>query len=60
MLTVHGTSDKIVPKEDAKKFAEPIPNHQLHMIKELTTGALQVTTVVSRFIKKGGVLDVKL
>lgn len=62
VLTVHGSSDKIVPVEDAKKFVELIPNSELHIIKGANHGytshQLQLTTVVSSFIKKN-VLGVK-
>nr|AFK36866.1 unknown [Lotus japonicus] len=33
VLTTHGSSDKIIPVQDAHEFAKIIPNHRLHIIE---------------------------
>ncbi|KAK7388204.1 hypothetical protein VNO78_23013 [Psophocarpus tetragonolobus] len=33
VLTVHGSSDTVIPVEDASEFAKIIPNHELHIIE---------------------------
>lgn len=56
VLTVHGSSDKIVPVEDASKFAKIIPNHKLHIIEgadhSFTGHKDELASVVVNFIKE--------
>ncbi|KAG4949386.1 hypothetical protein JHK86_042625 [Glycine max] len=33
VFTIHGSSDEIIPVEDAFEFAKIIPNHKLHVIE---------------------------
>lgn len=33
MLTVHGSSDQIIPVADALEFDKIIPNHKLHIVE---------------------------
>ncbi|KAK2395601.1 alpha/beta-Hydrolases superfamily protein [Trifolium repens] len=34
VLTIHGSSDKIIPVQSAREFAKIIPNHKLHIIRK--------------------------
>jgi len=56
VLTVHGSSDKVVPAEDASKFAKIIPNHKLHIIEKanhsFTDHQDELSSVVVNFIKE--------
>jgi len=56
VLTVHGSSDKVVPVEDASKFAKIIPNHKLHIIEgadhSFTAHQDELASVVVNFIKE--------
>ncbi|KAK7265382.1 hypothetical protein RJT34_33001 [Clitoria ternatea] len=56
VLIVHGSSDKVVPVEDAYKFAKIIPNHKLHIIEggdhSFTNNQNQLASVVVKFIKE--------
>ncbi|WVZ10334.1 hypothetical protein V8G54_014864 [Vigna mungo] len=56
VLTVHGSSDKVVPVEDASKFAKIIPNHKLHIIEgadhSFTGHKDELASVVVNFIKE--------
>jgi len=33
VLTVHGSTDEVIPVEDAKEFAKLIPNHKLEIME---------------------------
>lgn len=33
VFTIHGSSDGIIPVQDAHEFAKVIPNHRLHIIE---------------------------
>ncbi|XP_027333853.1 uncharacterized protein LOC113848501 isoform X1 [Abrus precatorius] len=56
VLTVHGSSDAIVPVEDAHGFAKIIPNHKLHIIEgadhSFTNHQDELASVVVNFIKE--------
>ncbi|KAL2338732.1 hypothetical protein Fmac_013178 [Flemingia macrophylla] len=56
ILTIHGSSDKVVPVEEASKFAKIIPNHKLHIIEgadhSFTNHQDELTSVVVNFIKE--------
>ncbi|TKY54476.1 2-hydroxy-6-oxo-6-(2'-aminophenyl)hexa-2,4-dienoic acid hydrolase [Spatholobus suberectus] len=56
VLTVHGSSDKVVPVEDASEFAKIIPNHKLHIIEgadhSFTNHQDKLASVVVNFIKE--------
>lgn len=55
VLTVHGSSDKIIRVEDAHEFSTIIPNHKLHLIKGANHGysehQAELARVVVDFIK---------
>ncbi|XP_057763567.1 uncharacterized protein LOC130984336 [Arachis stenosperma] len=56
VLTVHGSSDTVIPVQDALEFAKIIPNHKLHIIKgadhPYTKHQDELTSVVVNFIKE--------
>ncbi|XP_061361497.1 uncharacterized protein LOC133305331 [Gastrolobium bilobum] len=56
VLTVHGSSDTIIPVEDASEFAKIIPNHKLHIIEgadhSYTNHQEELVSVVVNFIKE--------
>ncbi|MED6174012.1 hypothetical protein PIB30_064925 [Stylosanthes scabra] len=56
VLTVHGSSDTIIPVQDALEFAKIIPNHKLHIIEgadhPYTNHQDELTSVVVNFIKE--------
>ncbi|PIA41806.1 hypothetical protein AQUCO_02200320v1 [Aquilegia coerulea] len=55
VLTVHGSSDEVIPVEDAFEFAKIIPNHKLHIIEGSDHGyskhQAELAGVVLNFIK---------
>ncbi|KNA13464.1 hypothetical protein SOVF_116860 isoform A [Spinacia oleracea] len=55
VLTVHGSTDEIIPVEDAYEFSKIIPNHKLHIIEGanhcFTEHQDEVVPVVIDFIK---------
>lgn len=55
VLTIHGSTDKIVPAEDASEFAKFISNHELCIIEgadhEYTSHQDELTSLVLEFIK---------
>lgn len=61
VLTVHGSSDTVIPVEDAHEFANIIPNHRLHIIEgadhSYTNHQDELTSVVVNFIKETLHLD---
>ncbi|XP_057761086.1 uncharacterized protein LOC130981512 [Arachis stenosperma] len=56
VLTVHGSSDTVIPVQDALEFAKIIPNHKLHIIEGAnhlyTNHQDELTSVVVNFIKE--------
>ncbi|KAJ1433398.1 Serine aminopeptidase, S33 [Sesbania bispinosa] len=56
VLTVHGSSDTVIPVEDAFEFAKIIPNHRLHIIEgadhSYTNHQDELASVVVNFIKE--------
>ncbi|AES65449.2 esterase/lipase/thioesterase family protein [Medicago truncatula] len=56
VLTVHGSSDKIIPVQSAHEFAKVIPNHKLHIIKRANHAYSShqdvLSSVVMSFIKE--------
>ncbi|KAJ6803035.1 uncharacterized protein M6B38_133690 [Iris pallida] len=59
VLTVHGSSDEIIPVEDAFEFAKLIPNHKLHIVEGAnhcyTEHQEELASVVLDFIKSNQV-----
>ncbi|TKY54477.1 YDL057W protein [Spatholobus suberectus] len=56
VLTVHGSSDTVIPVGDASEFAKIIPNHKLHIIEgadhPYTNHQDELASVVVNFIKE--------
>ncbi|RYR30144.1 hypothetical protein Ahy_B01g054972 isoform D [Arachis hypogaea] len=56
VLTVHGSSDTVIPVQDALEFAKIIPIHKLHIIEgadhPYTKHQDELTSVVVNFIKE--------
>lgn len=56
VFTIHGTSDEIIPVEDAFEFAKIIPNHKLHIIEGADHGYTnhqdELSSVIVNFIKE--------
>ncbi|XP_027333852.1 uncharacterized protein LOC113848500 [Abrus precatorius] len=56
VLTVHGSSDTVIPVEDASEFAKIIPDHKLHIIEgadhSYTNHQDELASVVVNFIKE--------
>ncbi|XP_057421331.1 uncharacterized protein LOC130715269 isoform X2 [Lotus japonicus] len=56
VLTVHGSSDTVIPVEDALEFAKIVPNHKLHVIEgadhSYTNHQDELASVVVNFIKE--------
>jgi pimeloyl-ACP methyl ester carboxylesterase len=56
VLTIHGSSDEIIPVQDAHEFAKIIPNHKLHIIEgadhAYTNHRDELSSVVVSFIKE--------
>ncbi|XP_061374623.1 uncharacterized protein LOC133316849 isoform X2 [Gastrolobium bilobum] len=56
VFTIHGSSDQIIPVEDALEFAKIIPNHKLHIIEgadhAFNNHQDELSSVVVNFIKK--------
>ncbi|KAK7388205.1 hypothetical protein VNO78_23014 [Psophocarpus tetragonolobus] len=56
VLTVHGSSDKVVPVEDASEFVNIIPNHKLRIIERadhsFTNHPDELASIVVNFIKE--------
>ncbi|KAK7329682.1 hypothetical protein VNO77_23857 [Canavalia gladiata] len=56
VLTVHGSSDNVIPVEDASEFAKIIPNHKVHIIEGAdhlyTNHQDQLASAVVNFIKE--------
>ncbi|RYR56228.1 hypothetical protein Ahy_A05g021984 [Arachis hypogaea] len=54
--SVHGSSDTVIPVQDALEFAKIIPNHKLHIIEGAnhlyTNHQDELTSVVVNFIKE--------
>ncbi|KAI4380360.1 hypothetical protein MLD38_006559 [Melastoma candidum] len=54
VLTVHGTADEIIPVEDAQRFAELIPSHELHIIEganhSYTSHLAELASIITNFI----------
>lgn len=61
VMTVHGSSDEVIPVEDAYEFSKIIPNHKLHIIngadhvytKHQAELAEVVTNFISSFLQRG-------
>ncbi|RID58439.1 hypothetical protein BRARA_F01742 [Brassica rapa] len=55
VLTVHGSEDEIIPVEDAREFANIIPNHKLEIVEGAdhcyTKHQSQLVSTVIEFIK---------
>lgn len=55
VLTVHGSSDEIIPVDDAMEFAKIIPNHKMYVIKRAdhgyTSHQAELVSVTVNFIK---------
>lgn len=41
VLTIHGSSDKVVKLEDAREFDKVIQNHTLHIIRRANHGYIE-------------------
>nr|KYP57557.1 Putative uncharacterized protein YDL057W family [Cajanus cajan] len=56
VFTVHGSSDAVIPVEDASEFAKIIPNHKLHIIEgadhSYTNHKDELASVVVNLIKE--------
>ncbi|KAL2455749.1 alpha/beta-Hydrolases superfamily protein [Abeliophyllum distichum] len=56
LLTVHGSTDEIIPVEDALAFAKIIPNHRLHIIEgavhRYSSHQAELASVVLPFVKE--------
>nr|XP_029148872.1 uncharacterized protein LOC112749417 [Arachis hypogaea] len=56
VLTVHGSSETVIPVQDALEFAKIIPNHKLHIIEGAnhlyTNHQDELISVVVNFIKE--------
>ena len=56
VLTIHGSSDKIIPVQDAHEFAKIIPNHKLHIIDgadhAYNNHQDELSSVLTSFIKE--------
>ncbi|CAA3017182.1 uncharacterized protein LOC111386412 isoform X1 [Olea europaea var. sylvestris] len=56
VLTVHGSSDEIIPVEDALAFSKIIPNHRLHIIEgadhRYSSHEAELASVVLPFVKE--------
>ncbi|KAL1363731.1 hypothetical protein HN51_011924 [Arachis hypogaea] len=56
VLTIHGTSDEIIPVEDAHEFAKIIPNHKLYIVEGADHGYTnhqdELASLVVNFIKE--------
>jgi pimeloyl-ACP methyl ester carboxylesterase len=56
VLTIHGSSDKIIPVQSAREFAKIIPNHKLHIIRKANHGYSnhqdELSLVALNFIKE--------
>jgi len=61
VLTVHGSSDSVIPVEDASEFAKIVPNHKLHVIEgadhSYTNHQDELASVVVNYIKETLVQD---
>lgn len=57
VLTIHGTSDEIIPVEDAFEFDKIIPNHKLHTVEgashDYQSHQDQLVSIAVSFIKEG-------
>ncbi|KAH9801457.1 Hydrolase 4 domain-containing protein [Citrus sinensis] len=55
VLTIHGSSDKIIPLQDAHEFDKIIPNHKLHVVEGANHGytnhQAELVSVVLDFVK---------
>ncbi|XP_009149895.1 uncharacterized protein LOC103873226 [Brassica rapa] len=55
VLTVHGSDDEVITVEDAKEFANIIPNHKLEIVEgadhRYTDHQSQLVSIVMEFIK---------
>ena len=55
-LTVHGTSDTVIPVKDAHEFAKIIANHKLHILEGADHGFTkhqdELASIVVNFIKE--------
>ncbi|TKY72805.1 2-hydroxy-6-oxo-6-(2'-aminophenyl)hexa-2,4-dienoic acid hydrolase [Spatholobus suberectus] len=55
-LYIHGSSDEIIPVEDAFEFAKIIPNHKLHVIEgadhRFSNHQGELSSIVVNFIKE--------
>lgn len=56
VLTVHGSSDTVVPVENAFEFSKIIPNHRLHIIEgadhSFSNHQDELASVVVNFIQE--------
>ncbi|PNX55259.1 hypothetical protein L195_g048886, partial [Trifolium pratense] len=56
VLTIHGSSDEIIPVQDAHEFAKIIPNHKLYIIEgadhAYTNHQDELSSVAVSFIKE--------
>ncbi|MCI27166.1 alpha/beta-hydrolases superfamily protein, partial [Trifolium medium] len=56
VLTIQGSSDEIIPVQDAHEFAKIIPNHKLHIIEgadhAYTNHQDELSSVAVSFIKE--------
>ncbi|KAL2547912.1 alpha/beta-hydrolase superfamily protein [Forsythia ovata] len=56
LLTVHGSTDEVIPVEDALAFAKIIPNHRLHIIEgadhRYSSHQAELASVVLPFVKE--------
>ncbi|CAL5184620.1 unnamed protein product [Lathyrus oleraceus] len=61
VLTIHGSSDEIIPVQDAHEFNKSIPNHKLHIIEgadhSYNNHQDELSSVVISFIKEIVELD---
>lgn len=55
VLTIHGSSDKIIPLQDAHEFDKIIPNHKVHVVEGANHGytnhQAELVSVVLDFVK---------